>query len=217
MPGAKPSALTFPLLTWPHWPPPEADLPDYHPCPRTTRHRAGSTASPPAAASSPLGNRQLLAAEIVGGRRVTIRIEDTTLMFFDPDIRELLRIRPNPPSWDQARNSAAPAPLAHHPAPPWNQSPCSAEPPTVASSGRRTENRLGRAHAYREVTVHVAEQHHHPTTADTEPSAEPPPTPSATAKPKPPNTGRVVRKWFEMSSPASSETRQSQRKQTGNV
>jgi transposase InsO family protein len=31
-----------------------------------------------------LGNHQLLAAEILGGRRVTIRIEQATLMFFDP-------------------------------------------------------------------------------------------------------------------------------------
>jgi hypothetical protein len=50
-----------------------------------------------------LGNRQLLVAEILGGRWVSIRIEDTTLMFFDPDIRELLRIRPNPLTYDQAR------------------------------------------------------------------------------------------------------------------
>jgi hypothetical protein len=32
-----------------------------------------------------LGNHQLLAAEILAGRRVSIRIEDSTLMFFDPD------------------------------------------------------------------------------------------------------------------------------------
>ena len=50
-----------------------------------------------------LANHQLLAAEILGGRRVTIRIEQATLMFFDPDTRELLRTRPNPLSWDQAR------------------------------------------------------------------------------------------------------------------
>ncbi len=31
-----------------------------------------------------LGNRPLLAAEILAGRRVSIRIEQATLMFFDP-------------------------------------------------------------------------------------------------------------------------------------
>jgi hypothetical protein len=105
-----------------------------------------------------LGNRQLLAAEILGGRRVTIRIDDTTLMFFDPDTRELLRTRPNPLSWDQARKLRGARPAGPPPRP-------SAEPVTVQ---RRASNSgvimvvgqkiaLGRAHAYREVTVHVAE------------------------------------------------------------
>jgi transposase InsO family protein len=105
-----------------------------------------------------LGNRQLLAAEILGGRRVTIRIQDTTLMFFDPDTRELLRTRPNPLTWDQARKLRGARPAGPPPRP-------SVEPVTVQ---RRASNSgvimvvgqklaLGRAHAYREVTVHVAE------------------------------------------------------------
>ncbi|MCA2182983.1 hypothetical protein LDL08_43185 [Nonomuraea glycinis] len=32
-----------------------------------------------------LAGRYLLAAEILGGRRVTVRIEENTLMFLDPD------------------------------------------------------------------------------------------------------------------------------------
>jgi hypothetical protein len=44
-----------------------------------------------------------MAAEILAGRRVSIRIEDTTLRFFDPDTRELLRSRPNPLTHDQPR------------------------------------------------------------------------------------------------------------------
>ncbi|MCX5524034.1 hypothetical protein OG342_14340 [Streptomyces bobili] len=40
--------------------------------------------------------RQVLAAEILGGRQVGIRIDDETLSFFDPSSRELLRVRPNP-------------------------------------------------------------------------------------------------------------------------
>ncbi len=43
-----------------------------------------------------LGGRQVLAAEILGGRQVGIRIDEETLSFFDPSSRELLRVRPNP-------------------------------------------------------------------------------------------------------------------------
>jgi hypothetical protein len=34
---------------------------------------------------------------------VSIRIENNTLMFFAPQTRELLRTRPSPLTWDQAR------------------------------------------------------------------------------------------------------------------
>jgi hypothetical protein len=43
-----------------------------------------------------LAGRQLLAAEILGGRRVGIRIEPAVLMFYDLATRELLRTRKNP-------------------------------------------------------------------------------------------------------------------------
>jgi transposase InsO family protein len=43
-----------------------------------------------------LGQHLVLAAEILGGRRVGIRIEPATLMFFDLNTRQLLRTRPNP-------------------------------------------------------------------------------------------------------------------------
>jgi hypothetical protein len=43
-----------------------------------------------------LGGKVVLAAEILAGRRGGIRIEPETLMFFDPETRELLRTRPNP-------------------------------------------------------------------------------------------------------------------------
>lgn len=46
-----------------------------------------------------LAGRYLLAAEILGGRRVIVRIEENTLMFLDPDTRQLLRVRPNPLIW----------------------------------------------------------------------------------------------------------------------
>ena len=41
-----------------------------------------------------LAGRYVIAAEILGGRRVGVRIEENTLMFFDPATRELLRTRP---------------------------------------------------------------------------------------------------------------------------
>jgi hypothetical protein len=44
---------------------------------------------------------RLLVAEILAGRRISIRIQDATLMFFDPDTRELLRTRPNPLTYEQ--------------------------------------------------------------------------------------------------------------------
>ena len=49
-----------------------------------------------------LAGRQVLAAEILGGRPVIVRIEPQTLMFLDPDTRELLRVRPNPLTPEQA-------------------------------------------------------------------------------------------------------------------
>ena len=43
-----------------------------------------------------LGQHIVLAADILGGRRVSIRIDQATLSFFDPETRQLLRTRPNP-------------------------------------------------------------------------------------------------------------------------
>ncbi|MFF4893461.1 hypothetical protein ACFY11_26660 [Micromonospora chersina] len=43
-----------------------------------------------------LGQHIVLAAEILGGRRVGIRVDATTLTFFHLENRELLRTRPNP-------------------------------------------------------------------------------------------------------------------------
>jgi transposase InsO family protein len=43
-----------------------------------------------------LGQHLVLVAEVLGGRRVSVRVEQNTLLFFDPDTRDLLRIRPNP-------------------------------------------------------------------------------------------------------------------------
>jgi hypothetical protein len=105
-----------------------------------------------------LGGRVVLAAEILGGRRVTIRIEGTSLSFFDPDTRELLRTRPNPFTYEQATRFHGARPAGPPPRP-------SVEPVRVQ---RRASNSgvimvagqkvaLGRIHAHATVTVYVAE------------------------------------------------------------
>jgi hypothetical protein len=101
---------------------------------------------------------RLLAAEILAGRRIGIRIQDATLMFFDPDTRELLRTRPNPLTYDQARKLRGARPAGPPPRP-------SVAPVTVQRRPSATgvilvtgqKLSLGRSHAHTIVTVHVAE------------------------------------------------------------
>lgn len=105
-----------------------------------------------------LAGRIVLAAEILGGRRVTVRIEDDTLMFFDLATRELLRTRPNPIGWDRMRHLRDARPAGPPPRP-------SIEPITVqrvaSNSGvimvAGQKVALGRIHARAIVTVHVSE------------------------------------------------------------
>ena len=104
-----------------------------------------------------LGGRYYIAAEILGGMLVSIRIEQNTLMFFDPATRVLLRTRPSPMSWDQARLLRGARPAGPPPRP-------SIEPVTVQRVASNTgvimvagqKIALGRIHARRIVTVHVA-------------------------------------------------------------
>src|SRR5690242_12020977 len=104
-----------------------------------------------------LGGRYYIAAEILGGMLVSIRIEQATLMFFDPATRVLLRTRPSPLTWDQARLLRGARPAGPPPRP-------SAEPVTVQRRASNTgvimvtgqKIALGRIHAGQVVTVHVA-------------------------------------------------------------
>jgi transposase InsO family protein len=104
-----------------------------------------------------LGGRYYIAAEILGGMMVSIRIEQNTLMFFDPATRVLLRTRPSPLTWDQARLLRGARPAGPPPRP-------SAEPVTVQRVASNTgvimvagqKIALGRIHARQIVTVHVA-------------------------------------------------------------
>jgi hypothetical protein len=113
-----------------------------------------------------LAGRQILAADILGGRLVSIRIDPQTLSFFDPATRQLLRARPNPLIWDQVRRLRGARPAGPPPRP-------ATEPVTVqrraSATGvilvARQKIALGRAQAGRTVTVHVAE---HTLTIETE-------------------------------------------------
>jgi transposase InsO family protein len=105
-----------------------------------------------------LAGRQILAADILGGRPVSIRIDQTTLAFFDPATRQLLRARPNPLSWDQVRRLRGARPAGPPPRP-------ATEPVTIqrraSDTGVITVTRqriaLGRAQAGQTLTVHVAD------------------------------------------------------------
>jgi hypothetical protein len=105
-----------------------------------------------------LGPHRLLAAEILAGRRVGIRIEPATLQFFDPDTRQLLRVRPNPLTREQVLRLRGARRAGPPPRP-------SSEPVTVqrraASTGVilvcRQRVNLGAVHAGQVVTVAVSE------------------------------------------------------------
>ena len=79
--------------------------------------RSRSSGPCPAGGTIAIGGTVLLAAEILAGRRIGIRIEPDTLMLFDLDSRELLRVRPNPLNYakiirlrgDPTRRTATPA------------------------------------------------------------------------------------------------------------
>jgi hypothetical protein len=104
-----------------------------------------------------LAGQHVAAGEILAGRQVGIRIEATTLMFFDPQTRQLLRTRPSPLSREQARQLRGARPAGPPPRP-------SAEPVTVQRVASNTgvimvtgqKIALGRIHARQVVTVHVA-------------------------------------------------------------
>jgi transposase InsO family protein len=105
-----------------------------------------------------LGGQMVLAAEILGGRRVTIRIDETTLSFFDPGSRELLRTRTSPLTAEQARRLQGARPAGPPPRP--SSSPVTVQR-TVTSNGvimvAGQKIPLGRTRAGQTVTAHVAD------------------------------------------------------------
>lgn len=105
-----------------------------------------------------LAGHQLLAAEILGGRPVGIRIEPATLMFYDLATRELLRTRANPLTPEQVKGLRGVRPAGPPPRP-------STEPIRVQRRASNTgvimvagqKVALGRVHKHQTVTVMVAE------------------------------------------------------------
>lgn len=105
-----------------------------------------------------LGGSVVVAAEILAGRQVGIRIEGSTLMFFDLDSRELLRSRPNPLPPGKARHLRGVRPVGPPPRP-------ATEPITVQRRVSSTgvvlvcgqKIALGRIHSQQTVTIHVAD------------------------------------------------------------
>jgi hypothetical protein len=105
-----------------------------------------------------LAGRQVLAAEILGGRPVVVRIEPQTLMFLDPQTHELLRVRPNPLTPEQALRLQGARPAGPSPRP---RTEAVTVQRRVSATGVITVSRqhiaLGRIHAGRTVRVHVSE------------------------------------------------------------
>jgi hypothetical protein len=101
-----------------------------------------------------LGSHIVLVAEILGGRRVSIRVERNTLLFFDPDTRDLLRVRPNPLTPEEVARLQGARPAGPPPQPPTDpvriQRRASATG-TVIVAGQRVC--LGRRNAHQTVTI----------------------------------------------------------------
>jgi transposase InsO family protein len=105
-----------------------------------------------------LGGHQLLAAEVLAGQHVAIRIEPATLTFFDPATRTVLRTRPNPLTQAQTRRLKGVRPAGPPPRP-------AVEPVTVqrrvSDTGivmvARQKIAVGRPYAGQTITIDVSE------------------------------------------------------------
>jgi transposase InsO family protein len=105
-----------------------------------------------------LGQHVLVAADILGGRRVGIRIDAQTLSFFDPDTRQLLRTRPNPLTPDEVSRLRGIRPAGPPPQP--SRDPVRVQR-RVSDTGvvmvARQVVALGRVHAGKTVTIDVTD------------------------------------------------------------
>lgn len=105
-----------------------------------------------------LGGHQVLAAEILGGRQVGIRIDEETLSFFDLPSRELLRVRPNPLTSEEVRRLRGLRPAGPPPRPGIEPVRVQRRVSTVGTvMVCRQVVSLGRPYAGQTVTVHVSD------------------------------------------------------------
>jgi transposase InsO family protein len=105
-----------------------------------------------------LGQHIVLAAEILAGRRVVVRVDQNTLMFFDPDSRYLLRVRPNPLSpaeIGKLRAARTAGPVPQPPSDPIRVQRRASNSGIVMVVGQKIA--LGRAHKHQTVTIDVTE------------------------------------------------------------
>jgi transposase InsO family protein len=105
-----------------------------------------------------LGGKILLAAEILAGRKVGIRIEATTLLLFDLESRELLRTRANPLTPEQVLRLRGLRPAGPTPRPasePIRVQRLADHTGMISICGQRIG--LGRGYARRTLTIAVSE------------------------------------------------------------
>ncbi|MEU4714254.1 hypothetical protein AB0F73_11460 [Micromonospora purpureochromogenes] len=105
-----------------------------------------------------LGQHILLAAEILGGRRVGIRVDGTTLTFFHLETRQLLRTRPNPLTPDEVIRLRGARPAGPPPQPaagPTRVQRRASSSGVVMVVGQKIA--LGRVHAGKTVAIDVTD------------------------------------------------------------
>jgi transposase InsO family protein len=105
-----------------------------------------------------LGQHIVLAAEILGGRPVSVRIDAQTLSFFDPDTRELLRTRPNPLTAVEIGKLRGARPAGPPPQPRTEPFPVqrrASNTGVIVIAGQKIA--LGRVHAGKTVTINVTD------------------------------------------------------------
>jgi len=106
-----------------------------------------------------VGSHRIAVSERRAGMRVGIRIDGATLAVFDPQTRELLRTHPNPLTTEQIIKLRGVRPAG--PPPVLNTEPITVQRRVsntggISIAGQRTW--LGREHARKTVTVHVADE-----------------------------------------------------------
>jgi hypothetical protein len=90
-----------------------------------------------------LGPHRLLAAEILAGQLVGIRIEPGALMFYDPATRVLLRTRPSPLTSAEVARLRGARPAGPPPQPSRVTVPVSGRPAAIRSRARRISHSVG--------------------------------------------------------------------------